>query len=143
MARWVAEPEIWRLFAPGPLLFLSPTGDWTARFGEQEFGEICNIYWLYGQLDRVAHVRFEGPHDFNRPMREQVYAWFNRWLLRIEDPDAAREPELTIEEPAALRALDGPPAGTQGAEGAAAYYAERAAFKPARVEGRDARRSWQ
>jgi dienelactone hydrolase len=91
----------------------------------------------------VAHVRFEGPHDFTRPMREAVYAWFNRWLLGIEDPAAAREPELALEEPAVLRALDGPPAGMRGPEGAAAYYAEHAAFKPARIEGRDARRTWQ
>ena len=30
-----------------------------------------------------------------------------------------------------------------GPEGAAAYYVEHAAFKPARIEGRDARRAWQ
>ncbi len=143
LLRWMDEPEICALFAPRPLLFLSLSGDWTARFGEQELGEIRNIYWLYGQLDRLAHVRFEGPHDFNRPMREQVYAWFNRWLLGIEDPEAAQEPEFPVETPATLRALDAPPPGTRGPEGAAAYYAEHAAFKPGRVEGRDARRTWQ
>jgi cephalosporin-C deacetylase-like acetyl esterase len=143
LLRWTDEPEICALFAPRPLLFLSLSGDWTARFGEQEFGEIRNIYWLYGQLDRIAHARFDGPHDFNRPMREQVYAWFNRWLRNLEDPAAAREPEFTPEVPAAMRALDGPPADTYGPEGAAAYYAERAACKPVRIEGRDARRNWQ
>ncbi len=143
LVRWTDEPEICALFAPRPLLFLSLSGDWTASFGEQELGEIRNIYWLYGQLDRLAHTRFDGPHDFNQPMREAVYAWFNRWLREIEEPEAAREPELTPEDPAALRALDGPPAGDAGFEGAAAYYIERAAVRPTRIEGRDARRNWQ
>jgi dienelactone hydrolase len=143
LLRWLDEPEICALFAPRPLLFLSLSGDWTARFAEQEVGEIRNIYWLYGQLDRLEHVRFEGPHDFNRPMRECVYAWLNRWLKNEVDPEAGREPEFTTEEPAALRALDGPPPGAVGPEGAAPYYAERAAFKPQRVEGRDQRRRWQ
>lgn len=143
LLRWMDQPEICALFAPRPLLFLSLSGDWTARFGEQELGEIRNIYWLYGQLDRLEHRRFDGPHDFNRPMREAVYAWFNRWLMGNEDPEAAREPEFTTEEPAGMRALDGPPEGAIGPEGAAAYYVEHAAFKPVRVEGRDARRQWQ
>jgi hypothetical protein len=61
----------------------------------------------------------------------------------VDDPEAAREPEFALEEPAALRALDSPPPGAAGPEGAATYYAERAAFKPQRIEGRDQRRRWQ
>jgi dienelactone hydrolase len=143
LLRWMDEPEVCALFAPRPLLFLSLSGDWTAPFGEQELGEIRNIYWLYGQLDRLEHVRFEGPHDFSRPMRERIYTWLNRWLLDAHEPEAAQEPDVVPEEPGVLQALNGPPSAASDPDAVAAYYVERAAFKPARIEGRDLRRRWQ
>jgi Acetyl xylan esterase (AXE1) len=153
LMRVADEPEICALFAPRPLLCLSLTGDWTKCFPHAEYGEIQNVYYLWGQVDRLAQEQFEGPHDFNRPMRERAYAWFNRWLRGIDDPAAALEGEVTPEPLDVLRGLGGPPSGdgATGRRGDGAtdwdavgeWTAREAMFVAPRLEGRDSRKSFQ
>jgi len=38
------------------------------------------FYSLYDAGDRVAAVRFEAEHNYNRASREAMYAWMVRWL---------------------------------------------------------------
>lgn len=160
LMRVTDQPEICALFAPRPLLFLTLTGDWTAPFPNAEYGEIQNIYYLWGQVDRLDHEQFEGPHDFTRPMRERAYAWLNRWLKGIDDPAAAVEPPFDPEPEEALRALNDPelrsaecglwvensassdpPSAPPASPGE--WTAREALFVAPRIEGRDARRSYQ
>jgi len=118
-------PEIVATFAPKPALYLSVTGDWTARFPQEEYPPIRAIYEALGAPERVASVQFDCGHDYSRPMRELMYAWFDRWLKGRDDPEAAREPELETETPEFLAAFDKPPASHQGDRGIFAYYLAR------------------
>jgi cephalosporin-C deacetylase-like acetyl esterase len=160
LMRVTDEPEISALFAPRPLLFLTVTGDWTASFPTAEYGEIQNVYHLWGQLDRLDHQQYEGGHDFTRPMRERAYAWFQRWLKGIDDPDAAREEEVTVETVETLRALSADsgmriaecglweeagsnPTAEAGRSSPGAWVLNEALFTAPRLEGRDARKNYQ
>jgi cephalosporin-C deacetylase-like acetyl esterase len=153
LMRVADEPEIAALFAPRPLLFLTVTGDWTASFPHAEYGEIQNVYHLWGQLDRLDHAQFEGPHDFTQPMRERAYAWLNRWLRGIDDPEACAEPLFEPEPEETLRALDPPElriadCGLWIEKNSAPlspgeWTAGEARFVAPKIEGRDARKNYQ
>jgi hypothetical protein len=76
-------------------------------------------------------------------MRERAYAWFLRWLCDVADPEAAREGEIVTEPVEALEALSRPPDGAPRWEAAGEAMARRVTFAAPRIEGRDARKSYQ
>lgn len=73
--------EIASCMAPRPLLLVSCTGDWTANTPEVEFPAVRAIYGLYGARNKVSEVQIDAPHNYNKPSREAVYAFFKRHLL--------------------------------------------------------------
>jgi dienelactone hydrolase len=103
------EPEICATFAPRPALFLSLTVDWTRTFPKEEFPEIRSIYRLYGQEAAVESAQWESEHDFSKPMRERMYAFFNHYLMGQDDPSAALEPPLSPEPLPTLKTINQPP----------------------------------
>ncbi len=68
-------PEMCAVFAPKPVLFGSVTGDWTRNFPQRGLPEL-RAHWqrLGGPEVRSRHGD-EG-HNYDRPMREVVYALF-------------------------------------------------------------------
>ena len=65
--------EIAATIAPRPLLMVSATGDWTAHTLEEEFPAVRGVYALIGAPDRVAAVRVDAEHNYNRESREAMY----------------------------------------------------------------------
>lgn len=101
------EPELSAAFAPKPQLFLSVTGDWTHAFPRRGFPEIRDIYALFGADARVTSQQWQSEHDYNRSMRNVMYAFFARELNGEAQPDEALEPEgLVTETLATLNALE-------------------------------------
>ena len=113
-------PELAARFAPGPALLICVTQDWTAWLPQEGYPEIRGVYELFGRGDDVVCTQYDWQHDYSLPMREEAYAWFNRYLMEIGDPAAAREPEHTPETLETLAGLDGPPEGSVGPETIAA-----------------------
>jgi dienelactone hydrolase len=66
-------------------------------------------------------------------MREQAYAWFNRRLMDITDPNVADEGEVHPESLETLATLDGPPPDARGPE---AVFEETRARRAATPEVR-------
>jgi len=118
------EPEMTAAFAPKPALYISVTGDWTRNFPQEEFPAIQKIYAGLGHSDRVENRHYSGGHDYNRTMREQMMAWFHRWLKNDPDADPI-EPEIRTEPPEALDALGAPPKGHRGVGGMVQYFKSR------------------
>jgi cephalosporin-C deacetylase-like acetyl esterase len=115
LLRYTDEPEMAALFAPKPALFITLTGDWTAKFPKEGYPEIERVYSFFDARDKVKSIHIESRHDFNREMRQQVYAWFNRWLKEISDPALAEEPDDLPTEPVEkLESLDAPPPNARG-----------------------------
>lgn len=68
-----------------------------------EIGLTRQIYEYYGISEYFGYINTKGPHDYTEEAREYMYAWFNKWLLGIEDPAKAKDPEnLTLKDPEVL-----------------------------------------
>lgn len=107
LARVVDVPEMSAAFAPRPQFFLSVTGDWTHAFPREGYPDIEALYRELGVRAAVSGEQWDRGHDYDRPMRNAAYAFFERWLGGEEDPSRALEPEDLETEPLdALRALD-------------------------------------
>ncbi|MDI6829370.1 MAG: acetylxylan esterase, partial [Armatimonadota bacterium] len=91
--------EIGALAAPRPLLLVSATGDWTVKTPTVEFPAIRSVYELLGAEEKVAHVQFDAPHNYNKDSREAVYAWFGRWILGNPNSSDFKERPFEIEKP--------------------------------------------
>ncbi len=143
LMRFTDAAELCAIPSPRAVLYLTLTGDWTAPFSEVELGELRAAYRLWGQEDRLAHARFEGPHDYSRAMREAAYTWFARELRGDRSGVAVSEPEHTVEDPATLAALDSPPPGDTGPEGIVAWFRKRTVAQPPQLESKASRRAWQ
>lgn len=141
IARVTDETEMAAMFAPRPTRFICATGDWTREFPRQEFPEIQHIYSLIG--GDVDCVQFDKPHNYDHDSREQMYAWMNKYLLGLDDPQLAQEPDITPETPETLLALSRPQPGISGLEGARGYYRTKFGFKPPRLRGKADWRTYQ
>jgi dienelactone hydrolase len=73
--------EIGAMMAPRPMLMVSATGDWTKNTPSEEYPAIRSIYALYGKADNVETVQIDAPHNYNKPSREAMYAFFNKRIL--------------------------------------------------------------
>jgi predicted esterase len=127
--RHTDEPEMTAVFAPKPTLYISVTGDWTAQFPKEEYPHIRTVYEALGATDRVDSKQYDAGHDYNKTMREWMYAWFNKWLKGVDDSQAAVEPDIKPEPLAVLNAMDKPPTDNRGNDGVIAYFLEKFTFK--------------
>ena len=94
--------EIAALMAPRPLLLVSATGDWTANTPKVEYPAIRSIYAHFDAEDKVHQVQVDAEHNYNKESREAVYAWFAKWLLKVEDTSAFKEVPYQVESDEAL-----------------------------------------
>lgn len=90
-------------FAPRPVLFGSVTGDWTQRFPEEGLPELRRLWQHLGAGDAVRSRHADEGHNYDRPMREAVYAFLGGVLA--PGTDCSREPELSLYPVPVLRAL--------------------------------------
>lgn len=142
------EGEILGLVAPRALLVINATQDapqFSVAEARKSLDRARPIFELHGAGDRLRHVTVESGHDYNRPMREAVYGWFDRWLRGRGDGSPVAEPEGPLADPDALRCF---PRGERPASVATivGFARERAAARVAALrQPRQARswRSWQ
>ncbi|MBI5708337.1 MAG: acetylxylan esterase [Armatimonadetes bacterium] len=135
------QTEMAAMFAPRPTLFICATGDWTLTVPKEEFPDMKHIWDLTGGDTKV--VQFDKPHNFDQDSREQMYAWFNKYLKGDDDSAHAKEPKLKTEDPNTLRALGGPPSGASGHEGAVVYYRKTTRFKEPVLKSAVELESWR
>lgn len=89
--------DIARLFAPKPMFMGSCTTDWTKNTATEELPAIEHIYELHGARDRLYHHHVDDQHNYNLDMREQVYGFFNHYLLGADC--TAPVPEAAVQRP--------------------------------------------
>lgn len=95
--RYANGCDICALIAPRPLLMIHGTrdGGFSVQSARRVMARLKNIYALFSATDAVAAQEFDAPHEYNREMRQAMYAWFDRWLMgkMMSDP----EPEIWTE----------------------------------------------
>jgi hypothetical protein len=96
MAAGVDVPEMCAVFAPKAVMFGSVAQDWTRHFPQQGLPELTAHWQRRGGA--VPRSRFANePHNYDRPMREEVYGFLHDTLV---GPAADGVPRLRVAEPA-------------------------------------------
>lgn len=98
------------LTAPRGLMIISATQDafqFSVGEARKSLAFVKPVYQLYGQPDNVKHAIFESRHDYNQPMREAMYGWMTRYLKNQGDGSPIPEPQMSTEDPEALRCFPG------------------------------------
>ncbi len=104
--------DLLALMAPRPLLVINATQD-SVQFSVGEARKSVAYaearYRLLDSGEKIRHLAVESGHDYNRPMREALYGWLDRWLRGKGDGSPVAEPAFELLEPADLRCYpDGP-----------------------------------
>jgi len=98
--------DLLAMMAPRALLVVSASQD-APQFSAGEAAKSLDYarprFQALGAADRVRHVVIESGHDYNRPMREALYGWLDRWLRDRGDGGPVQEPDIEPEDPALLR----------------------------------------
>jgi hypothetical protein len=101
------NPEIAALFAPKPQLLIACTGDWTRNVPTDEAPAVRRVYDLYGAGDKLKAVQFNYQHNYNKPSREAMTAFFREWLMgkagEVSELPVSIDPaRLTVRRPAGI-----------------------------------------
>lgn len=95
--RYANGCDVCALIAPRPLLMIHGTRDagFSVQSSRKVLTRLKSIYGLFSATDAIAAQEFDAPHEYNREMRQAMYAWFDRWLMgrMMSDP----EPEIWTE----------------------------------------------
>lgn len=69
------------MFAPKPLFILAGRYDFVDYTGTVEtYKELCNVYSLYKENEKLSLFTFDDGHGISKPKREAAVEWFIRWL---------------------------------------------------------------
>lgn len=94
----IRQQEVLAALEPRPLLLINERSYDTSL--------VKQVYEILGFSDRFKSIVTLDLHDYRQSKREEMYAWMNRWLQGIDDPDRAREPETEVEPRSTLRVLE-------------------------------------
>lgn len=83
--------EIASMMAPRPMIMTAATGDWTRNMRTEEYPAVRAVYDLYGKASDVEMFFQDAPHNYNKPNREAMYAFFGKHVLGVTDPAVLRE----------------------------------------------------
>jgi dienelactone hydrolase len=98
--------DLLAMIAPRALLVVSATRDapqFSASEAARSVAHARERFRLLGREDALRQVAIESGHDYNRPMREAMYGWLERWLKGRGDGGPVTEPEIRTEDPNDLR----------------------------------------
>jgi len=75
-------PDIVTLTAPRALMCINGTRDqlWPLEGVHQAFAKITQGYTKAGVPERFRGILYDGPHEFNRAMQQEAWAWLDRWV---------------------------------------------------------------
>ena len=108
--RFAGEWSVLAMSAPRGLLVLNATLDgiqFSVAESRKSLAVVAPIYQMHGQPARVRHAIFESKHDYNQEMREALYGWMTQQLKGVGDGSPIAEPEISTEDPEALRCFPG------------------------------------
>jgi cephalosporin-C deacetylase-like acetyl esterase len=102
VAAYAEMSDICGLLAPRPQCIITAVRDWSFPIAavRQVYGETQHIYTLAGAAERLRLVEVDGPHGYDREMRQAAYGWFARWLQGAGDGGPIAEVECELVTPA-------------------------------------------
>ena len=88
--------------APRPLFLPGVSGDWTNLNTDYEIPRLKEVYSLYGAADAVGSMFLKDTHNYNRCVREHVYAWLVKNLQNVDRGERIPEEEISPPPPELL-----------------------------------------
>ena len=118
--------------APRPMLIMNVDADYaTSDACEQMVNAARPFYRIQGVESRIQHTIEPGTHDYTKSMRENTYAFVDRWLKGTGDGFLVEEPsldsELIDENDPAILVFGGKGIPDEDAETVQSIWTERAA----------------
>jgi dienelactone hydrolase len=105
-AAYATTGDLLAMIAPRALLVINATRD-ALQFSVGEAAKSIAYarerFRLLGHEDKIRHVAIESGHDYNKPMRESMYGWVEKWLRGRGDGSPVPEPSIAVEDVEALR----------------------------------------
>jgi dienelactone hydrolase len=105
-AAYATTGDVLAMIAPRALLVISATRD-AVQFSASEAAKTVAFahhrFRLLGADEKIRHISIDSGHDYNQAMREAMYGWVEKWLRGRGDGRPIPEPEIKVEDVAALR----------------------------------------
>jgi hypothetical protein len=136
--RYTDEPELSANGLPAAIQFLT-MNDWTRSFEQNNFPTIRRLYALNGVGDRGDCRYWPTGHDYDKPKRERMYAWMEKWLRGKDHGDFVPEPETKPLPVETLLNLKVPVAADKGFSHISRLYADKFHYVPPSITSR---RQW-
>jgi len=89
--------ELAAMMAPRPMLMAGASGDWTRNMLQEEYPAVRAIYDLYGKGGGVETFFQTAPHNYNKPSRDAMYAFFGKHVLGENDAAQFEEKSVRVE----------------------------------------------
>ena len=105
-AVYATTADLLAMVAPRALLVISAKSDalqFSVGEAAKSVAQARERFRLLGQEAKIRHLAVDSGHDYNAPMREAMYGWVEKWLCDRGDGGPIKEPELQVEDVAALR----------------------------------------
>jgi dienelactone hydrolase len=105
-AAYATTGDVLAMIAPRALLVISASRDalqFSAPQAAKSVAWARERYRLLGADAKIRHITIDSGHDYNQAMREAMYGWVEEWLRGRGDGGPIAEPEIKVEEVAALR----------------------------------------
>jgi dienelactone hydrolase len=105
-AAYATTADLLAMVAPRALLVISATRDaeqFSVAEAAKSVARATERFRSLGAEAKVRHLAVDSGHDYNAPMREAMYGWVEKWLCGRGNGDPIKEPDLQVEEIAALR----------------------------------------
>ena len=105
-AAYATTGDLLAMVAPRALLVINATRDalqFSAGEAAKSIAYARERFRLMGHEDKIRHVAIESGHDYNKPMREAMYGWVEKWLRGRGDGRPIPEPPVVVEDVEVLR----------------------------------------
>lgn len=137
--RHTDEPEISALGLPTPVQYLT-MNDWTRRFEKGSFPTIRRLYEANGAAGRTDCKHWPTPHSYDKPKRQRMYGWMEKWLRGKDRAEPPSEPETKTLPVQTLKDLKAPMPGHKGFAHISRLYSQRLRRVPLEIRSRQ---GWQ
>ena len=133
--RHTDEPEISAMALPTPVQYLT-MNDWTRTFERNNYPTIRRLYEANCLKGRTDCKYWPTRHSYDRPKRERMYWWMEKWLRGKDHGRPAAEGQVKTLPIRALRDLKAAAPDNKGFAHISALYAAKVRYVPPKIAGR-------
>jgi len=133
--RYTDEPEISTLGLPTPVQYLT-MNDWTRSFERNNYPTVRRLYEANGLKGKTDCKYWSTPHSYDRPKRERMYWWMEKWLRRKDHGGPVTEGKVKTFPIKSLGDLKASVPDNKGFAHISRIYASKVRYAAPKITGR-------